>query len=197
MLEEAKKINKSLSALGNVINALTDGRSTHIPYRDSKLTRVLQESLGGNAGTIMVANCSPADYNAEETVGTLRYASRAKKIQNKVTRNEDVHEKVIRELQEEIDALGRVLAFPSRPDTEPQPPNRPKALPPPPASAKPEPRAKPPRVPPHPPSGAHRARTGAGALGCVSVGLWPSFCGGAAPGRRPQKNQSFASVLQP
>ena len=78
-------------------------------YRNSKLTRLLQESLGGNARTIMIANCSPADYNAEETAGTLRYASRAKTIENKVTRNEDVHEKVIRELQEEVERLRQQL----------------------------------------------------------------------------------------
>ena len=58
-LEEAKKINKSLSALGMVINALTDGKSSHVPYRDSKLTRILQESLGGNSRTTLIVNCSP------------------------------------------------------------------------------------------------------------------------------------------
>ena len=62
-LKEAQKINLSLSALGNVISALVDGKSQHIPYRDSKLTRLLQDSLGGNTKTIMIANCSPADYN--------------------------------------------------------------------------------------------------------------------------------------
>lgn len=62
-LQEAKNINLSLSALGNVISALVDGKSHHIPYRDSKLTRLLQDSLGGNTKTVMIANCSPADYN--------------------------------------------------------------------------------------------------------------------------------------
>ena len=62
-LKEAQKINLSLSALGNVISALVDGKSQHIPYRDSKLTRLLQDSLGGNTKTVMIANCSPADYN--------------------------------------------------------------------------------------------------------------------------------------
>lgn len=62
-LKETTRINLSLSALGNVISALVDGKSTHIPYRDSKLTRLLQDSLGGNTKTIMIANCSPADYN--------------------------------------------------------------------------------------------------------------------------------------
>ena len=61
-LEEAKKINKSLSALGMVINALTDGKSSHVPYRDSKLTRILQESLGGNSRTTLIVNCSPCAY---------------------------------------------------------------------------------------------------------------------------------------
>lgn len=96
-------------ALGGVINALSEG-APFVPYRNSKLTRLLQESLGGNARTVMIANVSPAEYNAEETLGTLRYASRAKKIQNKVVRNEDVHERVIRELQEEIDRLRAELA---------------------------------------------------------------------------------------
>ena len=70
-MKEAQKINLSLSALGNVISALVDGKSTHIPYRDSKLTRLLQDSLGGNTKTAMIAAISPADYNYDETVGTL------------------------------------------------------------------------------------------------------------------------------
>jgi hypothetical protein len=69
---EATKINLSLSALGNVISALVDGKSKHIPYRDSKLTRLLQDSLGGNSKTVMVANMGPADYNYEESISTLR-----------------------------------------------------------------------------------------------------------------------------
>lgn len=69
---EAIKINLSLSALGNVISALVDGKSSHVPYRDSKLTRLLQDSLGGNAKTIMVANIGPASYNYDETLTTLR-----------------------------------------------------------------------------------------------------------------------------
>ena len=75
-LKEATKINLSLSALGNVISALVDGKSAHIPYRDSKLTRLLQDSLGGNAKTVMVANIGPAAYNYEESLTTLRYANR-------------------------------------------------------------------------------------------------------------------------
>ena len=89
-LREATKINLSLSALGNVISALVDGRpGGHVPYRDSKLTRLLQDSLGGNARTLMLAAIGPADWNAEETLSTLRYASRAKHIQNKPRVNED------------------------------------------------------------------------------------------------------------
>jgi Kinesin motor domain len=64
-MKEGQKINLSLSALGNVISSLVEGRSQHIPYRDSKLTRLLQDSLGGNTKTVMLANCSPADYNFE------------------------------------------------------------------------------------------------------------------------------------
>jgi len=80
VLQEATKINLSLSALGNVISSLVDGKSTHVPYRDSKLTRLLQDSLGGNAKTVMVANVGPATFNYDETISTLRYASRAKQI---------------------------------------------------------------------------------------------------------------------
>ena len=88
-MKEATKINLSLTALGNVINALVDGKSSHIPYRDSKLTRLLQNSLGGNSKTVMCANAGPADYNYDETLSTLRYANRAKNIKNKPKINED------------------------------------------------------------------------------------------------------------
>ncbi|KAJ8663344.1 kinesin heavy chain [Lichtheimia ornata] len=89
-LEEAKKINKSLTALGMVINALTDGKSSHIPYRDSKLTRILQESLGGNSRTTLIINCSPSSYNEAETLSTLRFGVRAKTIKNKAKVNADL-----------------------------------------------------------------------------------------------------------
>jgi kinesin family protein 5 len=89
-LEEAKKINKSLSALGMVINALSDGKSTHVPYRDSKLTRILQESLGGNSRTTLIINCSPSAYNDAETVSTLRFGERAKTIKQKAKINEEL-----------------------------------------------------------------------------------------------------------
>lgn len=75
MLDEAKNINKSLSALGNVISALADGNKTHIPYRDSKLTRILQESLGGNARTTIIICCSPASFNESETKSTLDFGT--------------------------------------------------------------------------------------------------------------------------
>ena len=89
-LEEAKKINKSLSALGMVINSLTDGKSTHIPYRDSKLTRILQESLGGNSRTTLIINCSPSSYNEQESLSTLRFGMRAKAIKNKARVNAEL-----------------------------------------------------------------------------------------------------------
>uniref|UniRef100_A0A8C7JUK0 Kinesin-like protein n=1 Tax=Oncorhynchus kisutch TaxID=8019 RepID=A0A8C7JUK0_ONCKI len=108
-LKEATKINLSLSALGNVISALVDGRSTHIPYRDSKLTRLLQDSLGGNAHTVMVANIGPASYNVEETLTTLRYSNRAKNIKNKPRVNEDPKDALLREFQEEISRLKEQL----------------------------------------------------------------------------------------
>ncbi|XP_038655990.1 LOW QUALITY PROTEIN: kinesin-like protein KIF3C [Scyliorhinus canicula] len=104
-LKEATKINLSLSALGNVISALVDGKSTHIPYRDSKLTRLLEDSLGGNAKTIMVATIGPASGNYEESLTTLRYANRTKNIKNKPRINEDPKDALLREFQEEIARL--------------------------------------------------------------------------------------------
>ncbi|KAE8354043.1 P-loop containing nucleoside triphosphate hydrolase protein [Aspergillus coremiiformis] len=97
-LEEAKKINKSLSALGMVINALTDGKSTHIPYRDSKLTRILQESLGGNSRTTLIINCSPSSYNDAETISTLRFGVRAKAIKNKAKVNAELSPAELKQL---------------------------------------------------------------------------------------------------
>jgi len=108
-LKEATKINLSLSALGNVISALVDGKSGHIPYRDSKLTRLLQDSLGGNTKTVMVANIGPADWNYDETLSTLRYANRAKNIKNKPRINEDPKDAMLREFQEEIARLKALL----------------------------------------------------------------------------------------
>ncbi len=100
-------------ALGNVINMLSEGAARQgkkvIPYRDSKLTRLLQESLGGNAMTVMLAAISPADYNYSETMSTLKYAYRAKSIANAVTRNEDSNERMIRDLQSQIEELKRKL----------------------------------------------------------------------------------------
>ncbi|KAL9191567.1 hypothetical protein ACHAXT_001273 [Thalassiosira profunda] len=115
-LKEATKINLSLSALGNVISALVDGRSTHIPYRDSKLTRILQDSLGGNTKTVMCANAGPADCNYDESLSTLRYASRAKKIKNRPVINEDPKDAMLREYQEEIARLKeRLTQMPTSP----------------------------------------------------------------------------------
>jgi len=90
ILEEAKNINKSLSALGNVIAALADGDKSYIPYRDSKLTRILQESLGGNAKTTIVICGSPASFNENETKSTLDFGKRAKTIKNVVAVNEEL-----------------------------------------------------------------------------------------------------------
>lgn len=108
-LKEATKINLSLSSLCHVISSLTDPKATYIPYRDSKLTRLLQDSLGGNTKTVMIANVGPADYNFDETMNTLRYASRAKNIQNKPRINEDPKDALLREYQEEITKLREQL----------------------------------------------------------------------------------------
>eukprot|EP00696_Hemimastix_kukwesjijk_P006270 gnl/Hemi2/17943_TR5917_c0_g1_i1.p1 gnl/Hemi2/17943_TR5917_c0_g1~~gnl/Hemi2/17943_TR5917_c0_g1_i1.p1 ORF type:complete len:680 (-),score=149.47 gnl/Hemi2/17943_TR5917_c0_g1_i1:20-2059(-) len=83
-LEEAKKINTSLLALGQVIHKLSSGKpGEHIPYRDSKLTRILQNAFGGNSRTALVICCSPSSYNAQETLATLRFGDRVKRIQNR------------------------------------------------------------------------------------------------------------------
>ena len=103
-LKEASKINRALSSLGNVISALAEN-SPHIPYRDSKLTRLLQDSLGGNSKTIMIANVGPSEYNYNETLTTLRYAHRAKTIQNKPVKNEDPQDAKLKEYQDEIQRL--------------------------------------------------------------------------------------------
>ena len=101
-LEEAKIINKSLTTLGRVINNLTDGKSTHVPYRESKLTRVLQESLGGNSKTCLIITCSPSIYNESETLSTLRFGERAKKIKNKPKINKEI---TVAELQKLVERL--------------------------------------------------------------------------------------------
>ncbi|KAJ1188471.1 hypothetical protein NDU88_005232 [Pleurodeles waltl] len=87
VLDEAKNINKSLSALGNVISALAEGTKTHVPYRDSKMTRILQDSLGGNCRTTIIICCSPSVFNECETKSTLMFGQRAKTIKNTVSVN--------------------------------------------------------------------------------------------------------------
>merc|ERR1719231_943758 len=105
-LKEANSINKSLSCLGDVISALTDGDS-YIPYRNNKLTLLMQDSLGGNAKTLMFVNFSPADYNADETNGSLGYGTRVKAIKNKAVVGSDGRETAklkakVRHLQEQL-----------------------------------------------------------------------------------------------
>ncbi|GAB5569432.1 kinesin-like protein KIF16B isoform X3 [Prionailurus iriomotensis] len=120
-LKEGGNINKSLVTLGNVISALADlsqdaanplvkKKQVFVPYRDSVLTWLLKDSLGGNSKTIMIATISPADVNYGETLSTLRYANRAKNIINKPTINEDANVKLIRELRAEIARLKTLLA---------------------------------------------------------------------------------------
>uniref|UniRef100_A0A3P9C881 Kinesin-like protein KIF16B n=2 Tax=Haplochromini TaxID=319058 RepID=A0A3P9C881_9CICH len=119
-LKEGGNINKSLVTLGNVISALADmsqggvntnlkKKSVFVPYRDSVLTWLLKDSLGGNSKTIMIATISPADVNYGETLSTLRYANRAKNIINKPTINEDANVRLIRELRAEIARLKALL----------------------------------------------------------------------------------------
>mmetsp|Transcript_14426 Transcript_14426/g.31243 ORF Transcript_14426/g.31243 Transcript_14426/m.31243 type:complete len:693 (+) Transcript_14426:1-2079(+) len=106
-LKEAQSINKSLSALGDVIEALTK-HAKHVPYRNHKLTQLLSDSLGGNAKTLMFVNCSPVESNADETGAALGYAARAKLIMNKVEKNQDSQEvarlkKVIQIMNQELE----------------------------------------------------------------------------------------------
>ena len=113
-LKEGCNINKSLLILGNVINTLADkalGKKKDVlpPYRDSALTRILQNALGGNSKTVMICALSPASINYEETLSTLRYADRAKKIQNKAVVNESEHDKVVRLLKEENNDLKKKI----------------------------------------------------------------------------------------
>lgn len=115
-LKEGGHINKSLVTLGSVISALAEQsqstnlkKSVYIPYRDSILTWLLKDSLGGNSKTIMIAAISPADCNYSETLSTLRYANRAKNIINKPTINEDPNVKLIRDLRDEIKKLKTML----------------------------------------------------------------------------------------
>lgn len=105
--KEAVSINSGLLALGNVISALGDRKKigSHVPYRDSKLTRLLQDSLGGNSQTLMIACISPSDRDFMETLNTLRYANRAKNIKNKVIANQDKASETINLLRREIQQL--------------------------------------------------------------------------------------------
>ena len=118
-LEESKKINKSLSALGNVINALTDSKERkHIPYRDSKLTRLLENSLGGNCKTTMIATISPAQCSFNESLSTLNFAKRAKNIKNRPIVNEDIdhnalihqYENELRKMRMELEQKSKLIA---------------------------------------------------------------------------------------
>ncbi|TYI28129.1 hypothetical protein ES332_A05G222300v1 [Gossypium tomentosum] len=107
--KEGVHINKGLLALGNVISALGDEKKrkegVHVPYRDSKLTRLLQDSLGGNSRTVMIACISPADINAEETLNTLKYANRARNIQNKPVVNRDPMSNEMLKMRQQLEHL--------------------------------------------------------------------------------------------
>ncbi|KAK4262329.1 hypothetical protein QN277_027901 [Acacia crassicarpa] len=108
-LREGIHINRGLLALGNVISALGDEKKrkegVHVPYRDSKLTRLLQDSLGGNSKTVMIACISPADINAEESLNTLKYANRARNIQNKPVVNRDLLSNEMQQLRQQLKFL--------------------------------------------------------------------------------------------
>ncbi len=105
-LNEAKKINFSLLVLGNCIKSLSDAKGGHVSYRDSKLTRLLQESLGGNAKTSLIVTISPSSYNTDETISSLGFGQKAMKVQNKPLVNKSVdYQAICIKLQEDLDKL--------------------------------------------------------------------------------------------
>lgn len=109
-LKEAGNINKSLLALGTVIGKLSDGENRHIPYRDSKLTRILQPALGGNSKTAIICTVTPSNQFSEETLSTLKFASRAKTIENRPELNEIVSDQVLlKQYKKEIENLKKAL----------------------------------------------------------------------------------------
>ena len=110
-LKEGISINKGLLSLGNVISALTEEskKNHHVPYRDSKLTRILQDSLGGNSRTVMIPCCSPAETNFDETLNTLKYANRARNIKNKPVVNRDPASQQIAQLRQQVYELQKEL----------------------------------------------------------------------------------------
>eukprot|EP01059_Diplonema_ambulator_P015028 TRINITY_DN26115_c0_g1_i1.p1 TRINITY_DN26115_c0_g1~~TRINITY_DN26115_c0_g1_i1.p1 ORF type:complete len:1197 (+),score=518.41 TRINITY_DN26115_c0_g1_i1:30-3593(+) len=114
--KESISINAGLLALGNVISILGEqskngDKKLHVPYRDSKLTRLLQDTLGGNASTVMIACISPADTNIEESLNTLKYANRAKNIRNKPIINKDPHTMLVQQLKTELANCKRLLSL--------------------------------------------------------------------------------------
>ncbi|XP_048529615.1 kinesin-like protein KIN-4A isoform X1 [Triticum urartu] len=113
--KEGVHINRGLLALGNVISALGDEKKrkegAHVPYRDSKLTRLLQDSLGGNSKTVMIACISPADINAEETLNTLKYANRARNIQNKPIVNRNPIADEMKRMRQQLEYLQAELVL--------------------------------------------------------------------------------------
>lgn len=108
-LKEASRINLSLTCLSLVIRALTDSKSVHIPYRNSKLTRLLSGSLGGNSKTLLLVCISPSESSFEETLNTLRFASRAKKVKNKASINRNTNDALLRKYKRQIEELKEKL----------------------------------------------------------------------------------------
>ncbi|KAL4369753.1 hypothetical protein GQ457_05G013510 [Hibiscus cannabinus] len=121
-LKEGIHINRGLLALGNVISALGDEKKrkegVHVPYRDSKLTRLLQDSLGGNSKTVMIACVSPADINAEESLNTLKYANRARNIQNKPVVNRDLVSNEMQKMRQQLECLQAELCARGEPTSD-------------------------------------------------------------------------------
>lgn len=117
-LKEASKINLSLTCLSLVIRSLTDPKSSHIPYRNSKLTRLLSSSLGGNSKTLLIACISGSETSKDETLNTLRFASRAKRVENKAKINEDARDALLREYKKQVEELKHKLSLQEQYESE-------------------------------------------------------------------------------
>lgn len=112
-MQELKNINKSLTTLGKIIQILSSGKKKHIPYRESKLTRLLEDSLGGNTRTCLIATLAPTIDHLEESISTLKFAERAKFVQVKVTKNEinATDDELVKKLQKEVQYLKEILTL--------------------------------------------------------------------------------------
>ena len=180
--KETGHINKSLFALGNVIASLADVRKRggHIPYRDSKLTRLLQDSLGGSGRTLMLACCSPSSHHLEETTNTLSFASKAKNIHNRpVVQSEQTGVSILQQMQQTIRALQDENAS-LRTRIAAPPPQPPPSAPPPPSQA----------LPPQPPAPPQQSNGDGGVAAFLAAN------GAIAPAEVPRKKVGISALRE-